>query len=361
MRINWLDSFKGMLIMLVVVGHVVGGSYHFCSGNSRDILELLYKVIYEFHMPAFFVLAGITWKIRNENMIDFMSRKGLRLLLPYAVFGLASVFVYVIMSGAIGVVFGGANESVYGGKGREIWWMPFVSLLHAGGWPNGNGFQANSTLWFLPCLFSLQIVAFLLDKIGINKKGMIVIALFLVFLDVVTVRFNKSWIPFGLSLVPKFYIYYVLGRIIPWNQLVDKMRINGFLIFVLLALTFSIYVVISYLLPNRWYGDWWLHWRLVFMGMALLGTFMCMICASLSKHSKLLGLVGVNSLVIMLLHKFPVLGLQLLLPPLREAYRVGGLILVPIILVVSLFAILCSIIVAFVARKYAPWMIGEFK
>lgn len=46
-RVLWLDYAKGLLIILVVLGHVMPEN------------ALMHSWIYSWHMPAFFVLNGI--------------------------------------------------------------------------------------------------------------------------------------------------------------------------------------------------------------------------------------------------------------------------------------------------------------
>lgn len=56
-RDNRLDVAKGVLIILVVFGHLLTR-----VGLSDGLTDLAYTVIYAFHMPAFIFLAGITAK-----------------------------------------------------------------------------------------------------------------------------------------------------------------------------------------------------------------------------------------------------------------------------------------------------------
>lgn len=45
-----LDNFKGILIFLVVLGHIVG--------VSKEGVENIVNYIYSFHMPAFVFISG---------------------------------------------------------------------------------------------------------------------------------------------------------------------------------------------------------------------------------------------------------------------------------------------------------------
>lgn len=48
-RLIWADSLKGILILLVVLGHAIQGVYRENVESNR-----WWNVIYSFHMPAFF-------------------------------------------------------------------------------------------------------------------------------------------------------------------------------------------------------------------------------------------------------------------------------------------------------------------
>lgn len=55
-RITWLDYTKGILIILVVLGHSVQ-----CARIQlgQDCLhDYIWRIIYSFHMPAFMAVSG---------------------------------------------------------------------------------------------------------------------------------------------------------------------------------------------------------------------------------------------------------------------------------------------------------------
>lgn len=73
-RIQWLDIYKGIAIILVVIGHL-------------EISDSLYKYIYMFHMYAFFFAAGITFKInKSDTFLQFLKKNISRLYIPYLFF-----------------------------------------------------------------------------------------------------------------------------------------------------------------------------------------------------------------------------------------------------------------------------------
>lgn len=66
-RIGWVDSWKGLLILLVVFGHVVGMLVHYSSGVAQSVMAVAYKEVYLFHMPAFFLLVGMVDRLRGAE------------------------------------------------------------------------------------------------------------------------------------------------------------------------------------------------------------------------------------------------------------------------------------------------------
>src|SRR5574344_758282 len=87
-RLSWIDLSKGILICLVIVGHLVPGP-HWKLNNPVDY-------VYMFHMPAFFILSGILNKKKEKIQIsEIIKKKVKRLLLPYI------SYVFVVSIGVI--------------------------------------------------------------------------------------------------------------------------------------------------------------------------------------------------------------------------------------------------------------------
>ena len=50
-----IDVLKAVAIFLVVVGHVADS---FCSESSNNLIFLIFKICYSFHMPLFIFIGG---------------------------------------------------------------------------------------------------------------------------------------------------------------------------------------------------------------------------------------------------------------------------------------------------------------
>lgn len=81
-RLIYIDRLRGISIFLVVFGHFIQYNVHNFEHN------ILFSVIYSFHMPLFMFISGyITQKTTNvrifENYFGFIKKKAVSLLLPF--------------------------------------------------------------------------------------------------------------------------------------------------------------------------------------------------------------------------------------------------------------------------------------
>lgn len=77
-RIDWLDIAKCLAISLVVVGHLLQNRVAIYDEN------LIFKLIYMFHMPLFFYIAGITCQIKlPQGFLSNIANSSKRLLIPF--------------------------------------------------------------------------------------------------------------------------------------------------------------------------------------------------------------------------------------------------------------------------------------
>lgn len=104
-RMLWVDSLKGILIILVVFGHAIQETMKSgCFDNH------LWNIIYSFHMPAFMAVSGYLnyqigggtrrlstiWRRFQQLMIPFVVWAIIELLIkpPYSIESIVNVFLY---------------------------------------------------------------------------------------------------------------------------------------------------------------------------------------------------------------------------------------------------------------------------
>lgn len=130
-RLDWLDIAKGIAIALVIVGHTV------------DNLSPVRQVIFSFHMPLFFILAGYTFRVKPMRALVTTSAQ--RLLVPYVllfvIWRITQFFIqndaltaHNLASLALTFIFASGVEV-------EPWGIPAVGMS-----------------WFLVCLFVARVV-----------------------------------------------------------------------------------------------------------------------------------------------------------------------------------------------------------
>ena len=64
-RIVWADALKGILIILVVLGHSIGASMTKLGNSFAD--DYLWNLIYSFHMPTFIAISGFLALRKNST------------------------------------------------------------------------------------------------------------------------------------------------------------------------------------------------------------------------------------------------------------------------------------------------------
>ena len=93
-RDNRIDSLKGFLIVLVVLGHII-----ICLDNVNTINHAVMGLIYVFHMPLFILLSGYLTKPADQQVGSKLWKNAAVLLVTIVIFHLLSVTRQVLMNG----------------------------------------------------------------------------------------------------------------------------------------------------------------------------------------------------------------------------------------------------------------------
>jgi acyltransferase len=136
-RFEIVDRARALGILLVILGHAPG-------------LNALVNPIYSFHMPLFFLLAGIV--LKPDKLRQPASRYGAGLLrslgLPYLGFFALSYGYWLLTR----------NLGPRAAKFAGIAWSDPLQGLVSG---IGADMVVNPTLWFFPCLMTVAFLYFL--------------------------------------------------------------------------------------------------------------------------------------------------------------------------------------------------------
>lgn len=217
-RLTWIDSFRGLGIIFVVLGH--------CFPPQEELTNYLYS----FHIALFFFVSGylLPEDLGNKELVPFFKQKVKRFIFPYFGYGL---FTYLIWA-LIGKNFGVSSQ-------LEInVWKPLVGLLYGNG--HNNYLVFNIALWFLPALFSTVIIYFLITKYSPRKLSVAFIVMLLLAIGYVDSIYGKVRLPWGINISFIALVFVFLGdqarRIFPK---IDKLLLkrSKILLAILLILT----------------------------------------------------------------------------------------------------------------------------
>mgnify|MGYP003299353383 CR=1 FL=1 len=283
-RIKWIDTAKGIGILLVIIGHTV---------EDYTIPEFLTRgLIYSFHMPLFFILSGITFR-QPENYKYFWNntRKSFkRLITPVLiVFSIQSIIgLNRITSQDIGLVDYVVNRI------RTLIYSSGVAI-------HSINVEALGMTWFLVALFLSKL---LYSLIGLIIKNKYMKLLTIIICNLIGVIISEHYyLPLVLDLVLVIQLYLDIGVRL---QKVD-MKHNSILqctICVLLWL-FIWFLSASFTLnytemASRRYILFLLNYIIEYCG-TLFVCYLC-ICIDRFRITKVLNYLGRNSMTLFCVH-----------------------------------------------------------
>ncbi len=295
-RYSFVDAAKAVALFSVVMGHAVPGD------------SAVFRFIFGFHMPFFFLVAGFFLNAAKESFRDFTFKKAKKLLIPYIVFSVIGLLLIQI----------------------------FPS------WRTGNDFKwyllryfyyvqpaALGQVWFLPCLFIALLIAYgVLRLTGSGEGGSQLTGSGERKFQLTGA--GKKWFPaatavglfaVGTLLIPAIRIPYVsrlpfktdsaitaasfvlFGYLLMKSGLFGKIR-KGFRIAGLFILP-----VLVYFTAVRWNGyvnicDLYYGNPVLYFLSSILGSLWILDVGSFLAASKMLCWIGRNSLWIFSIHSF---------------------------------------------------------
>lgn len=126
-RIRIIDEIKGVLIILVLVGHFL----QYTITNFDDCI--LFKAIYSFHMPLFFAMSGVNFAMskrkcdRTHILFEKMYVFAKKLLYPWMVW----TTIYFLLNFRSYDNYHEAIKLFVGGSSM-LWFLPMLALITIG-------------------------------------------------------------------------------------------------------------------------------------------------------------------------------------------------------------------------------------
>lgn len=269
-KIDWINALRAIGIITVVIGH-----------NDT----IFTKYIYSFHMPLFFFLSGLTYDSDKWNDgFGYMKRKAKALLFPYFLY---SAFLYIIWI-PIDIL-----------KGKEITnnilIRNFIGIFYSQG---GHEYMTwGVPMWFLTCSFLVSIIYYYISKL--DKRRNIIIALITCGILGYLTKYLTFRLPWSLDTALTAIVFYGIGNLLRENILNYKIKTRDLLVLPPLLVVTNLLVELNGrvdLYSNKFNN------YLLFYITALLIIFGLIAYTKALPKSKILNLIGNNTLPIMAFH-----------------------------------------------------------
>lgn len=180
-RKDYIDIAKGIAIIFVVLGHTT----HVDFARSYFLQSCL---------PIFFVISGIFYKPdKYDGLLAYIKKQAGLLLIPYVFFFLLTFSYWALIERN----FRGADVSL----SSQILGLFYGNI--------GDYMIFNGALWFLPCLFLVQIIFASVNHIKFKVKSFLLIILFTA--SIFLIKYDITYLPFGLTSALFFISYYSIG------------------------------------------------------------------------------------------------------------------------------------------------------
>lgn len=279
-RIKWVDKAKGVGIILVVLGHACVPSLI----NVSRFIEIIYLVIYLFHMPLFIYLSGYTFFniSRIQTFYDLVKKRSKTLLKPYVLY-LCFDYLIIILVSIIprikDIILLNTDFSKY---------MILKDILLCEGYVDKH-------LWYIYLLFFLSVFAFFLKQYnGINK---FVIVLCLVFGPII---YSYEKLPVIFHIV-YYYPFFLLGKfnLYDWIKTINiRIRITYIILYILFSLFYAYKIQVF-----KTFGVGLAYIKYIGGFAGIIFTVILLGKEDDGFFSKILRYLGNNSYVIYLLHQ----------------------------------------------------------
>lgn len=307
-RIKWIDSMRGIAILLVVLGH--------CAGSLDDPVN---RTILSFHMPLFFFISGLSSQAggnKKESFVQYFWKRVRGIIIPQAVLFLINIAYYFVNRQQITIT------------------------LIAETWFN----------WFFTVLFFSSLLLWVLKKTELLPRWYICLPVAVVLMVLTQVTGVQTIV--HIETVPMAMIFYLTG-IYSYRWMVQKRndRLEEGWIFLLPVIVICSYWNSPVTMYSNHYGN-----LALFTISSTSGIMLCYELAARITDNKLLLWLGQSSLGIYVFHVRIINALHAVghrFMPTIENYSH------PVYWHYFLMALLALVPLVFLVEKYLPFLVGK--
>lgn len=342
-RLYWVDALRAIAIFFVVFAHMIGS---FLFGQVSGISQWLLVYILSFHMPLFFFLSGFLLKddSLNSTFTTYLGKRFTSVMVPYFVFAFMTYIPWFLVTRHYGYQ-ADLNISPL---------TPFLGIFY--GTHKDNWLLSNAPLWFFTCLFITQIGFYWIARLRTKLlvAVILVISAVLGYLDFKLTSFRSPW---STDVALTAIVFYGIGYLLKSNPLIihkpNALRMLLLLVIILGLQTLSLKFNTTIEMGYRKYGNF----GLFFLG-SFSGILFWVVVAKFISFSRAISRVGQDAIVIFSLNVLAIsviTGIAVWVLGLPLDFAKGSLL---ISLLYTFATIAMLLPVAYIIRRYAPWVIG---
>ena len=217
-RIEWIDMLKGVAIVCVMLGH-----RYYCGSAS-----LVFRAeLHTFNISLFFFCSGVVFSIKKyQSFKEFVLKKAKTILVPMAIFSFIGIFFKYAYYGLI------VGQKDYGINYFINRCIGIVLQLRNG--------KYESTLWFLTCIFVVELLLYWIVKLSKNNSKIILLIISISYVaGAVYMFFGLPLLPWEIdcALIGVFFVG--LGYLLKKEQIVEKIKGKIWLAIILIAINLS--------------------------------------------------------------------------------------------------------------------------
>lgn len=270
-RNNTIDILKGIAILLVVFGHICW------EGVSHEYL-------WGFHMAIFFFASGIFFSTEKycNSFNNFLKAKIKGLIFPYIIFYLITYIYWIFI-----------ESKFRGGELSPI--DQFLGLFYGTYDIRYNDF--NGALWFMPCLFTMNIYYWFVNKIKNNVARIATVCA--IYLTCFYFNLYLELLPFGMFTAAISLIFFEVGHL--YRPYLDK-NFPVYSYIVLIVIASAVQILLHGKALSAWRVDETSDNPMYSLILPFAGILLYTALSSLIKKNRVLEWFGKNSLVIFAFH-----------------------------------------------------------
>lgn len=270
MREKSLDIAKGIGILLVIAGH------------TYNIPEVARRIIYAFHMPLFFIIAGYLYneaKYNQYGLIQIIEDKAQKYLFPYYIFACINLIITSFW-----------NVYLYGidiAKSKMPEYIYSILL----GFADEINMPNCAPIWFLMCLFISSVMFWVILKDKKNNLYFLIPALVLIcfLLSLLNIK-----LPWNLSTSFLAVAFMIMGHIFKQKEITYKFKKKN-IVLIILGIVCAVLNTENIGMNENIYGNI----LLFFVSGTVLSYGILVLCCKLQKYNfGLLTWLGKNTLIV---------------------------------------------------------------